>query len=279
MISVIIPSYNRSKTIKRAVYSVLNQTYSDLELLIIDDGSTDDTMKVLSEIKDSRLTIIKTNKNNGAASARNLGIDQSKGEYIAFQDSDDLWYPNKLQKQLKFLESSKADVVACALQSIEIGKNSGVNIKNLGDHGKLITAADLLPQNFISTQTILGKKTVFLEEKFDEQIPRYQDWELMLRVAQKYKVCFDNEVFVDQFIQSDSITKNMDKSFFSLNRIIETNRHILDIDKQKMAVMLYWLGLSKRAMKENSTPFFKASLRLKWNTMTFIRLIMSFYNK
>ncbi|MBO0440378.1 glycosyltransferase family 2 protein [Candidatus Enterococcus ikei] len=278
MISVIIPSYNRSDTILRAVDSVLNQTYSDIELLVVDDGSTDDTLKVLSDIKDSRLTIIKTKENNGATYARNLGIDQSKGEYIAFQDSDDLWYPNKLQKQLDFIRSSKADIVACAMKSKEVGKNSGTCTRNLGNHGELITSADLLPQNFISTQTILGKKKVFLEEKFDEQIPRYQDWELMLRITKKFKVYFDNEVLVDQFIQKDSITKNMDKSFFSLNKIIEANRDILDNDKAKMAGMLYWLGLSKRAMKENSTPFFRTSLYLKWDIMTLVRLIMSLYN-
>ena len=102
MISVIIPTYNRAKLLPRAVESVLNQTYQDIELIIVDDGSTDDTMEWVRGIKDDRVRYAQLN-HQGACAARNHGISIARGEYIAFQDSDDIWFMDKLEKQLAFL--------------------------------------------------------------------------------------------------------------------------------------------------------------------------------
>ena len=111
MISVIIPTYNREKLIMPAIDSVLKQTYQDIELIVVDDGSTDRTVELLKTIKDPRFYFVQTERNSGAPAARNIGIKQSKGEYIAFHDSDDIWMPHKLEKQLKFLKENDADVV------------------------------------------------------------------------------------------------------------------------------------------------------------------------
>ena len=89
MVSVIIPVYNREKTIKKAIESVLEQTYTDLEVIIVDDCSTDKTIEVVESIADKRIRLVKSPKNGGACKARNLGIDHANGELIAFQDSDD----------------------------------------------------------------------------------------------------------------------------------------------------------------------------------------------
>ena len=106
MISVIIPTYNRAGTILRSVNSVLNQTYKDLELLIIDDGSTDNTKELLEQINDDRIRYIYLGANSGASNARNAGVSYASGEWIAFQDSDDAWKPEKLELQLKFMKSN-----------------------------------------------------------------------------------------------------------------------------------------------------------------------------
>ena len=103
MISVIIPTYNRAGTLLAAAQSVLQQTYRDIELIIVDDGSTDDTSKVVSALQDGRVRYIPLGKNCGACAARNRGIDEAKGEYIAFQDSDDLWHSDKLEREFAFL--------------------------------------------------------------------------------------------------------------------------------------------------------------------------------
>ena len=105
-VSVIIPTYNREATLKRAVESVLNQTYTDFELIIVDDGSTDNTRQLVENIHDDRITYYYVKINSGAAAARNYGIERAEGEYIAFQDSDDYWHSDKLEKQMKVMESN-----------------------------------------------------------------------------------------------------------------------------------------------------------------------------
>ena len=99
-ISVIIPTYNRGNMIERAVRSVLNQTYNNIEVIVVDDGSTDNTEEVIKDIKDTSVIYIKE-ANAGACVARNKGIDVSSGDYIAFLDSDDEWFPEKLEIQYK----------------------------------------------------------------------------------------------------------------------------------------------------------------------------------
>ena len=100
LVSVIIPVFNRKHLIQRSIYSVLNQTYKNLEVLVIDDASTDKTKEKVLEIKDSRLKYFRNEKNLGPSGSRNKGIKLSSGELIAFQDSDDEWINNKLEKQI-----------------------------------------------------------------------------------------------------------------------------------------------------------------------------------
>lgn len=106
-VSIIIPTYNRSKTIKRSINSVLYQTYDDFEIIVIDDGSSDGTDKVIKEFNDSRIKYVRHELNRGASAARNTGIKLSRGKYIAFQDSDDVWVPDKLEKQMNVFKSSE----------------------------------------------------------------------------------------------------------------------------------------------------------------------------
>lgn len=100
-ISIIIPTYNREKLIYRSIQSILNQTYKKIEILVIDDGSIDNTKKEIYQITDNRIRYIKLRRNKGANYARNLGIIKAFGEYISFLDSDDIYYFNKLEKQIK----------------------------------------------------------------------------------------------------------------------------------------------------------------------------------
>jgi len=97
MISVIMPTYNRARTLKRAIDSVLAQTYSDIELIVVDDCSTDNTKDIVDKYSDERLRYVRLKKNSGACVARNVGIEKAKGEYIAFQDSDDYWEKEKIE--------------------------------------------------------------------------------------------------------------------------------------------------------------------------------------
>lgn len=107
LVSIIMPSYNTAAYIKESIQSVLNQTYTNWELIIVDDCSTDSTDEVLETIKDSRIRYFKNDKNSGAAVSRNKALREAKGQWIAFLDSDDLWMPEKLEKQIYFMESKR----------------------------------------------------------------------------------------------------------------------------------------------------------------------------
>lgn len=107
LVSVIMPSYNTGKFIKQSIESVINQTYRNWELIIVDDCSTDDTDEVVSSFKDERIRYLKNKINSGAAISRNRALREAKGRWIAFLDSDDLWMPNKLEKQIAFMQDNK----------------------------------------------------------------------------------------------------------------------------------------------------------------------------
>lgn len=221
MVTVIIPTYNRANTIKRAIESVQNQTYSNLEIIIVDDNSSDNTKHIIDSINDSRIKYIKQCKNLGGAAARNVGIKNAKGSCIAFQDSDDEWLPNKLQKQLEFMESENADVVCCSYWRYMDKEKSIIPKYKIEQNINLYEK--LFRENFIGTPTIIGKKQCFNSEMFDESMPRFQDWELMLRMTKRYKVAFLNEPLVNAYVQDTSITRNSKNGILAFQKIIEKN--------------------------------------------------------
>ena len=105
LVSIIMPSYNTGKFIKETINSVLNQTYNNWELIIVDDCSTDDTEEIVNAIKDNRIKFLKNSTNSGAAISRNKAIKEAKGKWIAFLDSDDLWKKEKLEKQIRITDT------------------------------------------------------------------------------------------------------------------------------------------------------------------------------
>ncbi|MBU3134090.1 glycosyltransferase family 2 protein [Clostridium gasigenes] len=220
LITVIIPTYNRAKTLLRSMNSVLNQTYKNIELIIVDDNSDDGTLELVSSLSDNRVKYIKNSTNKGACYSRNLGVDIAKGEYIAFQDSDDEWDLSKLELQINNLKENNYDIVSCYINQIfEGGTNKvfpSIDIKDLKD---LNYKNYILLENIFSTQTILGKRKCFIETKFDNDLPRFQDWDLMIRMCQKYKIGFSDNNLVDAFIQKDSISKNNKKAVIALSLI------------------------------------------------------------
>lgn len=212
MISIVIPSYNRGYVIGKSIESVLRQTYSDFELLIVDDGSSDNTRDVVSNFKDERIRYVRVDENKGANHARNIGVDLARGDYVAFQDSDDVWRVDKLQKQMEYISSNDVDAVFCLInqKNNEFSRIYPIikNDESLKEH--------VLVENLISTQTLLAKRSVLLQEKFDERLPRFQDWDLAIRLIYKYRVGFINESLVNVFIMNDSISKSPYKAVTAL---------------------------------------------------------------
>ena len=219
MIYVVIPSYNREKTIVRAINSVLKQTYSDLEVIVVDDGSTDNTRAVLSEISDKRFRYI-YQENAGACAARNNGIEHAKGEYIAFQDSDDAWRPEKLEKQIEAMQYYNADICFCRMERHNYPENKEKFYPNIAEG--IVEYKELLLKSLASTQTIIAKREVYNSVMFDVKVKRMQDYDWMIRAAKHYSVCFIRDVLVDLYLQNDSITT------FDYNKIQQINEFFLE---------------------------------------------------
>ncbi len=203
MVSVIIPTYNRSDTIVRSVNSVLNQTYKDIEVIVVDDYSKDNTTEILGKIQDKRLKILCHQKNEGACAARNTGIKYAQGDYIAFHDSDDEWVERKLEIQLKQLKETKADVCISSVNRINFKYGNGINpVLKEG----IISKKELHSRFMVCTPTIVAKKEVFELYKFDPEVKRMQDFDWAIRASEKYTFCAVALPLVNVYLQEDSIT-------------------------------------------------------------------------
>lgn len=210
MISVIIPTYNRANTIGRSIRSVLSQTYQDIELIVVDDCSTDNTYEVIRSIGDNRLSYVKLDKNSGACVARNKGIELAKGEYIAFQDSDDEWYPEKLEKQLAALIKNDADVCFCQTRIYNVGGERSFVFPSEKEMNGYVTLKTLYSRGGITTQTILSKKKVCDKCHFDPLVTKLQDYDWGIQAGQEFSFYFLAEPLVNQYRQNDSISLSKD---------------------------------------------------------------------
>jgi len=186
-VSVIIPTYNRESSVGESILSVLNQTYQNFELIIVDDGSTDNTKSVVSKIEDARIVLVTHQINKGASAARNTGIGTAKGELIAFLDSDDRWLPEKLKIQTDFLRSNP-EYSSVSTGYYKYNSNNGFTAST---PSKLKSS---WPKHLLNTMdlsfgtTLLVKRTCFENVGLlDESFPRHEDWDWVLRYIEVYK--------------------------------------------------------------------------------------------
>ena len=198
LVSVIIPAYNAEPFIERTLKSVLCQTYENIEVLVVDDGSKDKTFEIVESIarKDSRVTLIQQ-QNAGVAAARNLAIEKSQGEYIAPIDADDIWYLEKLEKQVKCILAAGESVGLVYSLSVNIDENDIIICQHSGNfqfrpEGKVYTA--LLCINFIDSASIpLIRRTCFKHiggyncQLKQQAAQGCEDWDIHLRIAEYYE--------------------------------------------------------------------------------------------
>ncbi len=226
LVSVVIPTYNRANTIKRCIDSVLNQTYKNIEVIVVDDGSTDKTKEVVDSYEDPRVRYISYRTNRGANYARNTGIKKGKGELIALQDSDDAWHPEKIEKQLQAYVNSPSDhKVVYTGTLIKNGRKQFYMPEKWVHPKEGDVHRPMLRSTFANTVTILTKKEC-LEQigYFDENIPRAQDWELGLRLSKKYKFKLVDEPLVTTYPSKGSITKNYEAHADAYEIILEKHK-------------------------------------------------------
>lgn len=196
MVSIIIPTFNRVEYLKLTIDSILEQTYSDCEVIIVDDGSSDGTEHFINENYKTHVRYINKGKIGNIAALRNIGIIESKGDLIAFCDDDDIWLPEKLQKQLNKI--GEYDLV-CSNANVVDEVGSVIDQRLIKEHNSFaFDLQKLLCGNFVITSTVLLKKSILANCIFNErkELHALEDYELWLRLSMHYKMFFLSEPLI-----------------------------------------------------------------------------------
>ena len=198
MLSVVIPLYNKEKAIVKTIASVLNQTYTDFELIVVDDGSKDNSLLVVKAVDDPRVRVIHK-KNGGVSSARNRGIKEAKGEYVALLDGDDLWEPTFLEEQVKLIHDfPEAAMWGVSIAFIKYGKCLKWQ-QGMGDgyRGYVENYFGTSHNDLFCSSSVMIRKEVFdVVGYFDERISSSEDLDMWYRIILKYPVVFYDKVLV-----------------------------------------------------------------------------------
>jgi len=183
-VSVIIPTYNRAHLIRRAIQSVLDQTFQDFEIIVVDDGSIDSTEQVIRGFNDLRIQYIRQEENRGGAAARNIGIDASRGKYVSFLDSDDEWLPRKLELETVILDSNE-DFGICSTGHVFVDERTGRRIGRTEPFEKqLIDQIAILRGDCITTNDFTARREAIKSiGGYDAQLPARQDWDIWIRMT------------------------------------------------------------------------------------------------
>ncbi|WP_373527034.1 glycosyltransferase [Nostoc sp.] len=221
VVSVIIPAYNSEKTIKETIKSVLNQTFTIFELIIINDGSQDSTLDVITQIQDSRIKVF-SYPNAGGNVSRNRGLHHAVGEFVSFLDADDLWTPDKLQSQLNSLQENVTAKVAYSWTDY-INANSKFILsgKRINVNGNIYE--NLLLSNFLEngSNPLICRKALITLGGFDESLTAAQDWDMWLRLASKFDFICVPSVQILYRISSNSVSCNLVRQEKSCLQVLE----------------------------------------------------------
>ena len=210
-VSVIIPTYNRAHLLGQAIQSVLDQTYQNFEIIVVDDGSANNTEEIVKVFNDPRICYIRHEKNRGGSAARNTGIKAARGEYIAFLDSDDEWLPEKLEKQLKVFKDQDLRAGVVYTRFIVINENGDFKITHFLLHQGYILKELLISNCVGTTSTVMVKRECF--EKvggFDENLPSCQDWDMWIRIAKHYTFKRISKPLVKYTLHQKQISNNFE---------------------------------------------------------------------
>lgn len=273
MFSVIMPTYNRGHIIEKAIKSVLDQTHQNWELIIVDDGSRDNTCNTVCGISDDRIHYILCKKNEGANHARNIGIEKASGKYLAFLDSDNQWHKDYLESQLAILQNDTDSIDVVFARCNIIGTWGYIafphNLYSDFSTNEKITKFALY--NSIFDMNVMCMKRDVWEQagKFDEKLSKFQDWEFLLRMLaqKKYQFRFNDAVLCDNYIQNDSIANK--KELFWDSRLYIFGKYI-EICREMGEVTNLVLYLLKQPDISYISPEHTKKLMslLTWNEVT-----------
>jgi glycosyltransferase involved in cell wall biosynthesis len=259
LVSVIIPTYNRAWILKEAVDSVLAQHFQDYELIVVDDGSTDDTGFLLADY--GRRLIVVRQPNLGVSAARNAGIKEARGQYLAFLDSDDLWLPDKLEVQVAYL-AQNSDVQICQTEEIWIRNGVQVNPKRRHRKPSGMIFKRSLELCLVSPSAVMMNRRLLSDVGlFDENLPACEDYDLWLRISCRYPVhLIERPLIVKRGGHADQLSRQpgLDKyRVQSLANLMDAHvltawqaQSAINVMRQKCTV--YAMGCDKRGRADEA---------------------------
>lgn len=274
-VSVILPVYNRSASLEDSMRSVLNQSYRDLELIVVDDASTEDVKTIVEGVGDARVRYIRQAKNGGASVARNAGLAAAKGTFIAFQDSDDLWLPGKLKAQMALLAAAPADVGVVTGSKVLYGSGPdgsyGVGKVSMRPPPASIMKSGedqvrkYLLENRISLQNALFRRDCYPNPVWFDDVTRSNaDWAFTASLAQHTKILESPDPVVMAFSSPDSISKLKKTKAIGLIRIVKRNRAVYEHYPAEYGTILWRIGriLARAGKPRMARKFYLRALRI-----------------
>ena len=269
-VSVIIPAYNRVDAIGRAIESVLGQTYSDFEVLIVDDASQDGTKDAVMDYKDSRIRYVPCRQRGGAAKARNIGIGLARGEYVSFLDSDDLWEDNKLQCDMEIMRADPR-CLACTSGIVYVDERDGRVIARAPARDLEVTRERALRMECSTAVDLTVRRDVVQEAGgFDESLPARQDWDLWIRITSTgYAKQEPKSTYINHVKRGDQISSGLERKIQGTSSLLDKHRDLFEADRiayrkiMNVMALMYILDDDPRALSYLERSYAKTSESFK----------------
>jgi glycosyltransferase involved in cell wall biosynthesis len=244
-VSVIIPTHNRAELLRCAIVSVLNQSYQDFEIVVVDDASTDKTPEVITSFNDVRIKCIRHEVKKGDAGSRNTGIRNSSGGFLAFLDDDDEWLPEKLQMQVDILGNSPPTVGCVYTGFLKIDRGTGkiLAVKITGKKGDLFQ--EMFLGNFIATACILLRRECFERVGlFDERMPCNSDYDMWIRVAEHFHFeCIREPLVIIHYAQGPKLSTSLPLVLQGWEMLFEKYNKVFMSNKRRFSRFYYDVGI------------------------------------
>lgn len=226
IVSIIVSTYNRKEYLKDTIISILNQTFQNFELLVVDDGSTDGTNLFIETFKDKRIKYFRTKNWGGPAKPRNIGIQHAKGDFIAFCDDDDLWKPDKLRIQMGVLLNTKHPIGICFtnFEYLQNGEVSGIHkykkwYKNLTFNRFILSNGCVALSSAIINKRVLNNLSLFTEDK---ELIAFEDYDFFARILKAHKAIYLEDVLLTYRLHSGSLQAINKNHFYQLHGVLNS---------------------------------------------------------